>query len=510
MTLSKMELPTLQDRSAGILLHPTSLPGRFGIGDLGPAAFKFIDFLEKAGQRWWQMLPIGPTGVGNSPYQPFSAFAGNPLLISLEVLRTRGLLTNEDLAEAPGFTATKVDYAKVAKFKQKLLETAFSRFRQSLKGNTEFQEFEEDNKAWLNDHALFAALHGLQKAHLWTEWPGPLRKREKAVITQVRKDLHDAWLYHKFLQFEFHRQWTRLRSYAEEKGIALIGDLPIYVSLDSADVWSHPELYRLNPDASPKVVAGVPPDLFSKNGQRWGNPVYNWAALKDQDYGWWVQRFKRLFDLFDVVRLDHFIGFYRYWEIPSDEETAVKGRYVPGPGADFFKEVMRKLPRAAFIAEDLGVVVPQVTALREQFHLPGMNVLQFAFGGDPAENPYLPYKYVRNSAVYTGTHDNDTLAGWFNAASESEQLAVRDYIGKSSGPIHWELIRLAYASVSNLALVPLQDFLGLGSDARMNFPGKIEGNWVWRTTTDSTTDELAEQIKKYTQLYGRIAKSAEI
>jgi 4-alpha-glucanotransferase len=493
----------LQTRSAGILLHPTSLPSPYGVGDLGPTAYRFADFLQKAGQRWWQMLPIGPTGVGHSPYQPFSAFAGNPLLISPELLREEGLLQGEEGKDIPAFSANRVEYDRVAAYKHQVFDIAFHRFRGSLKGNKEFIAFEQANAHWLNDYALFASLQRAHKLHAWTDWQGPLRRREKPVMDQVRKDLHDGWLYQKFLQFEFARQWKKLKAYCSERGIGLLGDLPIYVALDSADVWAHPDYYRLDSDGKPKVVAGVPPDLFSKTGQRWGNPLYQWSRLKEQKYLWWVQRFQKLFGMFDVVRLDHFIGFHRYWEIPVEEETAVKGKFAMGPGADFFKEILKKIPQAIFIAEDLGVVIDEVTALREQFQFPGMNVLQFAFGGEPAKNPYLPHKYIANSVVYTGTHDNDTAAGWFASASESEKKFFKDYAGPTSGSIEWDLIRLAYASVSNTAILPMQDCLGLGSEARMNYPGKLEGNWQWRMGTDAMSSDLASTLHHLTHTYSR-------
>jgi 4-alpha-glucanotransferase len=496
-------VPALQTRSAGILLHPTSLPSAYGIGDLGPEAYRFADFLHEAGQKWWQMLPIGPTGLGNSPYQPFSAFAGNPLLISLDLLVEEGLLKKEEIGPVPEFSMERVDYSKVSAFKHRVLDAAFGRFRASLKTNKDFRAFERANTHWLHDYALFTALQRVHRGHPWTSWRPPLRLREKPAMERVRSDLHDSWLYQKFLQFVFSRQWDRLKTYCAGKGIGLMGDLPIYVSLDSADVWAQPEIYRLQPDGTPKAVAGVPPDLFSKTGQRWGNPLYHWGRLKEQKYRWWIQRFERLFGFFDVVRLDHFIGFQRYWEIPSDEETAVKGKWSPGPSADFFKEVLKKLPRAAFVAEDLGVVVEEVTALRNQFNFPGMNVLQFAFGGEPAKNPYLPYKYVPNSVVYTGTHDNDTVEGWFATATEEEKKAFQAYSGDMTGPVHDCFIRLAYGSVSNLAIVPLQDCLGLGTEARMNFPGKVEGNWQWRMKPGAANAGLAGFLRGLVRTFGR-------
>jgi 4-alpha-glucanotransferase len=500
------KVPTLKQRAAGVLLHPTSLPSRFGIGDLGPCAYRFVDFLEQAGQRWWQVLPIGPTGIGNSPYQPFSSMAGNPLLISLEMLRDEGLLTPEDLEDYPVLSEKAVEYYRVGRAKHKLLDIAFGRFRETLKNNEAFAFFEQANRDWLNDYALYTALQKVHRGHSWTSWHRPLRTREKAALKQVRSDLHDSWLYQKFIQFQFERQWKALRLYAANKGIGIIGDLPIYVSLDSADVWSHPENFRLNKDGTPSVVAGVPPDIFSKTGQRWGNPLYDWESLKERRYSWWVERLERLFALFDVIRLDHFIGFQRYWEIPAQEKTAVKGRYVPGPGAEFFKSMLKQIPDASFIAEDLGIVTPEVKQLREQFHFPGMNVLQFAFSGDPEENPYLPEKYVPESIVYTGTHDNDTTVGWYeNGTTNAERQAMKGYI-KTSAPINWEMIRLAFESISNVAIVPMQDVLGLGSEARMNLPGKTDGNWQWRMDKKAISDVVTAHLRQLTMDSARGAK----
>jgi 4-alpha-glucanotransferase len=499
-------LPSLEDRTAGVLLHLTSLPGPFGIGDLGPAAYNFLDFMQRAGQRWWQMLPINPAGMGNSPYQAYSAMAGSTLLISPEGLFEDGLLTRNDLDSIPTFPKKVVDFEQVSRHKHRLLGEAFGRFLSQKSHNKEFEAFEHEHAEWLDDYTLYAALQQLQKGAPWTHWQEPMRRRHSRAIEEAGRQLTEKILFQKFAQFQFERQWKKFKEEAHRKGIGLIGDLPIFVSLDSADVWAHPEIFRLNEHGMPDVVAGVPPDMFSKTGQRWGNPLYNWDALKKQKYAWWVRRFARLFELFDVVRIDHFIGFHRFWEIPAAEKTAVKGRYIPGPGADFFKEVQKQLPQAAIIAEDLGVVVPEITSLRQQFEFPGMSVLQFAFSGDPAKNPYLPYKLERDTVVYTGTHDNDTTEGWFeNAASEKEKKALRNYINLPQGDVHWEMVRLAYASVANTAIIPMQDFLGLGSDARMNFPGKIENNWRWRLDPQIPLDQLAKDLRQMAITYGRFS-----
>jgi 4-alpha-glucanotransferase len=505
MARSSRSVPTLQDRTAGVLLHPTSLPGRFGIGDLGPPAFEFLDFLERAGQRWWQMLPIGPAGLGNSPYQPFSAFAGNPLLISPDVLVQEDLLTLAEIKDPPAFSAARVKFGEVTRYKHRLLELGFSRFVKSWKKNQKFENFIDANKNWLEDDALFAVLRRIHKGQPWIGWQPSLRRRHPDALRQARRDLDEQLLYHKFVQFEFARQWQALKNRAAEKGVGLIGDLPIFVALDSADVWARPEIFRLNADGTPAVVAGVPPDVFSKTGQRWGNPLYDWQLLGKQKYAWWMRRFRRLFEMFDVVRLDHFIGFHRFWEIPAGEKTALKGKYIPGPGAAFFKEVMKQLPQAAFIAEDLGTVIPEVTALREQFHFPGMLVLQFAFGGDPKKNPYLPEKATADSVIYTGTHDNNTTRGWYEIeATDEEKLELSKHLSAPEAPIAWELIRMAYASAANTAIIPMQDVLGLDATARMNFPGKVEGNWKWRMEPAAIADGTAAGLQRLAQEHRRI------
>ena len=502
-----MENP-LTKRSAGVLMHISSLPSRYGVGDCGPDAFEFVDFLKEAGQSWWQMLPLGPMGVGHSPYQTFSAFASSALWISPDALRKDGLLKASDLTHYPAFPKRRVDYAGVSREKHRLLGIAFGRFLAGPASRA-FKLFEEEHQGWLNDYALFTALQQLQRRASWTLWPDMLRRREREALVQIRIELKDQILFQKFVQFLFFRQWKALKAYANENGVGLIGDIPFFVSLDSADVWAHRELFDLNAKGQPRGVAGVPPDAFSKTGQLWGNPLYNWDVHKQEGYAWWIQRFKLLFQLFDVIRLDHFIGFHRYWEIPADATTALKGHYRPGPGEDFFKTVLKALPEAAFVAEDLGVLVPEVTALREKFHFPGMSVLQFAFSGDPEKNPHLPDKLSPETVIYTGTHDNNTTKGWFTVdATEEEIERVRQYTGRPSGPAYWQLIRLAYNSPAGTAIIPMQDLLGLGPEARMNYPGRLKGNWVWRMAPDTPLEPIATELRHQTERSGRLQRNA--
>ncbi len=497
-----MEHP-LSKRSAGVLMHMSSLPSRYGIGDCGTPAFEFIDFLHEAGQSWWQMLPLGPTGVGHSPYQSFSAFAASPLWINPEALKKEGWLKAAELEDVPPFPKQRVDYTGVSRHKYRLWGIAFGRFLTEPPPKA-FRLFEEEQREWLEDYALFTALQQLQKRVPWTAWPDLLRRRERGAMEPIRETLREQILFQKFIQFLFAQQWKALRAYAKAKGVGLIGDIPFFVSLDSADVWAHRGLFDLDAKGLPRVVGGVPPDAFSKTGQLWGNPLYTWEAHRQEGYAWWIQRFRWLFELFDVVRLDHFIGFHRYWEIPAEATTAIKGQYRPGPGEDFFKAIFKALPYAAFLAEDLGVVVPEVTALREQFHFPGMSVLQFAFSGDPEKNPHWPNKLSPDTVVYTGTHDNNTTKGWFTVdATETEIQRVRQLIGRPTGPAHWQLIRLAYASAANTAIIPMQDLLGLGPEARMNTPGRLKGNWTWRLSPDIPLSTLAKELRHQTERSGR-------
>ncbi|BCL33572.1 4-alpha-glucanotransferase [Nostoc sp. MS1] len=493
-------------RSSGVLLHPTSFPSRFGIGDLGLEAYRFIDFLEKSYQQYWQVLPLGPTGYGNSPYMSYSALAGNHLLISPDKLREEGLLAEEDLANLPNFPTNKVDFEQVVPVKIQLLKKACENFKTKASEiqQKKFAGFCESKAYWLDDYALFMALKDTQDNASWYAWEPALAKREPDALERVQRQLTDEIFYYKFIQYEFFRQWSELKSYANLRGIEIIGDIPIYVAHDSADVWANPEIFALDEETGEvALMAGVPPDYFSATGQLWGNPVYNWEELQKQDFKWWVQRFEAMLDYVDVIRIDHFRGFEAFWVVPQGEETAMNGKWVTAPGEELFDTIKRKLGKLPVLAEDLGVITPEVEALRDKYEFPGMKVLQFAFGSDPG-NPFLPFNYTGNFVVYTGTHDNDTTVGWFNQAGDYEKQNLLLYLGcVSPEGIHWDLIRLALSSVANQAILPLQDILGLGNEARMNFPSVATGNWEWRYDWDALRDELSDRLKALTKLYGR-------
>ena len=498
-----------QPRRAGLILHPTSLPGPYGIGSLGEQAFAWLDFLEAAGMRLWQVLPLGPTGYGDSPYQSFSAFAGNHYLIDLQLLVREGLLEEADLATGRELPWDHVDYGQVIPFKLAALERAFDNFEAAGGGSREgFERFVSEHAGWLDDYALFMALKEQHGGVAWTEWPTPLRLREEAALEDARGQLGRAVRKHQFWQWLFHRQWLAIKERANGKGIEIIGDIPIFVSFDSADTWANPELFYLGDDGNPTVIAGVPPDYFSETGQRWGNPLYRWKRMEAQGYRWWIERFRSSLEFYDLVRIDHFRGFEAYWEIPASEETAVKGRWVRGPGQAFFDAIREALGDLPVIAEDLGVITPEVEELRDRNGLPGMKVLQFAFAGDP-DDPYLPHNYPANAVVYTGTHDNDTTAGWYAGAPENERDFVRRYLARSDDEIVWSLIRLAFSSVANTAIVPLQDVLGLGGDARMNTPGRLGGNWSWRYRPEQLEYWHAPQLQEMARLYGRLEPAGE-
>jgi 4-alpha-glucanotransferase len=490
-------------RAAGILLHPTSLPGPYGIGDLGPAAYVWVDALACARQKIWQVLPLGPTGYGDSPYQCFSSFAGNPNLISPEVLVEDGLLAAADL-DGGQFPEDRVDYGSVIVFKARLLAQAWEKFHSGAAPDLHlpFQEFRERQQAWLEDFGLFMALKEAQPGSSWPEWQREFVFREPAALARAHRDLANRVGLEQFKQFLFFRQWGRLKAHANTKGIQLVGDLPIFVAGDSVDVWAHPELFALDDQRRPAVVAGVPPDYFSHTGQLWGNPLYNWHALKETGYAWWVARLRALRQLVDWIRLDHFRGFEAYWEIPADMPTAEVGRWVPGPGADLFDTVRAALGHLPLLAEDLGLITPEVEALRERLGLPGMRILQFAFGG-ATETRFLPHNYERNTVVYTGTHDNDTTNGWFQSLGEHERSFFKRYVCRSGPDVAWDLMRLAWASVADWALAPLQDVLGLGNEARMNRPGQLGGNWTWRFRAEMLTESLLERLADMTAVYGR-------
>ena len=491
-------------RQSGVLLHPTSLPGRFGIGDLGPEAHGFVDWLAAAGQGVWQVLPLGPTGYGDSPYQGFSAFAGHPLLLSPERLVDDGLLAAADLAEAPAFGAGLVDFGAVIPWKQALLARAVARFagERAHPLHAECDAWCERHAGWLDDHALFMALKRERDGASWHTWPATLRDRESAALADARGRLAAGIAAERTLQWLFARHWGALRAHAAERGIQLMGDAPIFVAYDSSDVWGRRELFHVDREGRLTVVAGVPPDYFSSTGQLWGNPLYRWDVLANEGYAWWVARVRALFETVDLLRLDHFIGFSRYWEVPAAAADARAGRFQPGPGAALFTALERATGALRIVAEDLGVVTPEVEALRDQFEFPGMRVLQFAFGDGP-DNPFLPHGYVPNTVVYTGTHDNDTSVGWFASTSDAERAALRRYLGRDVHEPAWDLLGLAMASVAHTAIVPAQDLLSLGGEARMNFPGRAAGNWSWRLRPGQLDEPLMQRLRELTERYGR-------
>ena len=491
-------------RDSGILLHPTSLPGSHGIGDLGDGAYRWLDFLVAGGQQLWQVMPLGPPGFGDSPYAARSAFAGNPLLISLDRLVADGLLDTRDLADQPDWPPSRVDFGAVAAFKLPRLRHASERFAggRSAELHHAFETFIAENAGWLDDFALYMALREEHGDVPWNEWERGLVQRDPQALAAARTRLATSVERTRFIEFLFRRQWQALRRAAHARGIHIIGDIPIFVAHDSADVWAHQDLFALDADGNPTVVAGVPPDYFSPTGQRWGNPLYNWDRSTETGHRWWIERFRATLAMVDIVRIDHFRGFQAYWEVPAAEETALHGRWAPGPGEPFFRAVAEALGPLPVIVEDLGLITEDVHALRQALGYPGMTVLQFAFGDD-ATNPYLPHNYDRNCVVYTGTHDNDTTEGWFATLSAKEQARVIGYTGDSSESISRKLVRLALGSVARTAIMPLQDVLGLGSDARMNLPGLGTGNWNWRATADQIAPEHATWLGEMTAMYGR-------
>ena len=506
----------VSSRASGILLHPTSLPGRFGIGDLGKEAYQFADFLADTGQSLWQVLPLGATGYGNSPYQCLSVFAGNPLLISPERLAEEEFLEPADFENVPSFPKDKVDYDSVIDFKMPLLKKSFDTFRMKAPPHhrQEFEVFCQRNASWLETYSLFMALNEAHEFAVWNTWEEDIRTRQPKSLERWRKKLADRIYCHKYQQYQFFKQWSDLKKYCNEHSIRLIGDMPIFIALNSAEIWSRPEMFYLDDSGRPTVVAGVPPDYFSKTGQLWGNPLYRWDAMAKDGYAWWIERFRATHDLVDIIRLDHFRGFEKYWEIPGTDTTAINGSWVPGPGAELFHAVQNALGTLHIIAEDLGMITPEVEALRDQLGVPGMRVLQFNFGSDPGADAYRPHNYARNCVVYTGTHDNNTTIGWFRGEDvedstqskeerqEETQLALK-YIGTDGHEINWDFIRLALMSVADTAIIPLQDVLGLGSEARMNRPGTTKGNWCWRFRPYRLTEEIKARLRELTAIYGR-------
>ena len=499
-------------RTSGILLHPTSLPGPYGIGDLGPEAYKFIDFLVAAGQSLWQVLPLGPTGYGDSPYACYSAFAGNTLLISPERLIEEGLL---DSAPASATKTSRVDFGEAHKIKDELLRRAHERYTKTTDTTlrSAFETFAQRHVLWLDDYALFRALKDAHGGVAWNEWEPSLIHRTPSAIERARDQYRHEVEAQMFYQFLFFRQWFALKTYCNQRGVSIVGDLPIFVAQDSADVWTNPEQFKLDKNGKPLVVAGVPPDYFSSTGQLWGNPLYNWERMRADGFKWWIERVRATLTVVDIARVDHFRGFAACWEIPGGDKTAERGQWVEAPGRELFTAIRKTLGELPIIAEDLGVITPDVIALREEFGLPGMRILQFGFGSD-SKNIDLPHNYVPNVIAYTGTHDNDTTVGWFQSVAgggstrtaaqiERERKFCMDYLNTNGAEIHWDFIRGAWASVANTAIVPLQDLLGLGTETRMNLPNSTEGNWSWRYEAGALTDELAKRLKELTGLYGR-------
>ncbi len=491
-------------RASGILLHPTSLPGPHGSGDFGVAATHFVDWLVSAGQSLWQILPLGGIGPGNSPYMSSSAFAGNVLLIDLSALQQRGWLRPDDVLPAQAFQQQRLDFAAVVPWRMHRLRRAATAFARVAHADDRvaFDEFCTHQASWLDDYALFMALADAHAWQPWSDWEPLLVRRDARAMGLARAQHAGAIAFWKFCQWCFFEQWFRLKAYANDRGVRIVGDAPIFVAYQSADVWSRQELFDLGADGRPPVVAGVPPDYFSATGQRWGNPLYRWDAHAAEGYAWWTERLRRTVELVDIVRIDHFRGFVAYWEIPASEPTAVAGRWLPGPGAALFEAVEAALGKLPIIAEDLGVITPEVDALRRRFDLPGMRVLQFAFGGDNA-NAYLPHNYSTNSVVYGGTHDNNTSVGWWDAASAAERAHVCNYLAVDGHDIAWDLIRSACASVADTAIHPMQDVLELGAEHRMNLPGKGEGYWEWRFTWEQVRPEHAARLKHLSGLYRR-------
>jgi len=532
-------------RSSGVLLHPTSFPSKYGIGDLGEEAYKFIDFLKKGKQTLWQILPIGPTSYGDSPYQSFSAFAGNLLLISPELLVKEGYLNEADLNEVPNFNENKVDFGEVTKYKKELFKKAYEGFKHnaSTAQKIEYNKFCFENISWLEDYSLFVSLKDYfinKRTHegknseysafkndcdfikenlfddyyfgaVWSTWPKEIASRREDVIKDWKIELSEEMRTYKFLQYEFSRQWKNLKKYANENDIEIIGDIPIFVAYDSADVWANPELFYLDSKGFPTVVAGVPPDYFSATGQLWGNPLYNWDIHKKNNYSWWIKRVKNMLGLVDILRIDHFRGFDEYWAVLSSEETAVNGEWLKGPNVDLFHAIEKELGSLPIIAEDLGVLTDSVCKMRDDLGFPGMKILQFAFYADDKyrTNDYLPHNLVKNAVIYSGTHDNDTTRGWYDSSNDADMDLVRRYMNISGDNISWDFIRLACSTVCDIAIHTMQDIMSLGTEARMNMPGTMSGNWQWRYTKDMLKDEYALALAYTCNIFGRIKPEKE-
>jgi len=502
-------------RASGILLHPTSLPGEFGIGDLGKHAFAFVNFLVRTKQTYWQILPLGPTGYGDSPYQCFSAFAGNTLLISPQGLVEDGFLTSEQLADKPEFSSNKVEFGQVYDWKNRILPDAFEGLHHitSVDLRGKFETFMQDNESWLDDYALYRAVKASQDNKAWYEWDEPLKLGDSKALADISEQLYSEILAEKFYQFLFFKQWQAVKDYANQNGVLIVGDVPIFIALDSADVWRNQNLFKLNSDGSPKVVAGVPPDYFSDTGQLWGNPIYDWDAMRKDGFRWWIERVQATLKTVDAVRIDHFRGFAAAWEVPGGDATAKNGKWVDVPGKELFTALKNAIGDLPFWAEDLGVITPDVEELRDGFGFPGMRILQYAFGGD-SQNHDLPHNYIPNCVAYTGTHDNDTTVGWWHSQagsgstrdageiSREHEFCVK-YLDTDGSEIHWDFIRAVWSSVADAAIAPLQDLLGLGTEGRMNLPASSSGNWYWRFDEGALTDEIAARLKELTEIYGR-------
>jgi len=498
------------ERSCGILLHPTSLPGKYGIGSLGKQAYQFVDYLTIAQQKVWQILPLGPTGYGDSPYQCFSSFAGNPLLIDIDRLVTDGLLADNQIDTSITFPDHEVDFGKVIPYKMGLLKMAFYTFRDRVIYNQDpnnlekvrFEVFCKQNYKWLDDFVLFMALKQVHNGQPWYEWETSLKMRNPHALQEKKNALYDEINFQKFCQFIFFKHWLELKSYANRNGVKIFGDMPIYISHDSADAWVNKDIFQFDENGTPIDIAGVPPDYFSATGQRWGNPLYRWEKLEETGFKWWIERIKASLIIYDYVRIDHFRGFSAYWSIPYQEVTAQKGKWIKSPGYELFEAVEKQLGNVPVIAEDLGVITSEVVELREAFNFPGMKILQFAFDSGE-ENNYLPHTFEQNYVVYTGTHDNDTVMGWYAKANETDKRYLHEYLAADAHDLHWKFIRLAWASVAVMAIAPLQDVIGLGSDARMNTPSTPSGNWKWRFRDYEFTHYHLERLRQMTLVYGR-------
>jgi 4-alpha-glucanotransferase len=498
----------LEKRGSGILLHISSLPSQYGIGDMGPDAYRFVDFLAESGQSFWQILPLNQTNAayGNSPYSSFSAFAGNHLLVSPDRLVKTGFLNEDDIKNPPDFSIDRVNYEEVTEYKEGLLEKAFEKISNSLEDHQDFQRFCADNSIWLDDYSLFLSIKANNNGNKWGEWPENLRDRHIDALSECHNKFIKSILKEKFLQFLFFNQWYALKNYCDSKNIKIIGDIPIYVNYDSADVWANPEIFSLDENRKPDYVAGVPPDYFSSTGQLWGHPVYKWDVITKSGYKWWIERIRHNLNLFHMFRLDHFRGFVGYWQVRSTEETAINGKWVPAPAEDFFNTLLKHVPASSIIAEDLGIITDDVRDIIVKFGFPGMKVLLFAFGEDLPTNPYAPHNHIKNCVIYTGTHDNNTIKGWYKSELNSEdRKRISLYMEREVNErnIHWELIRLAMMSVADLAMIPMQDILGLGENDRMNLPGSPNGNWEWRLRQELLSHDLIKILADMAIITGR-------